>query len=68
MDIDMAVMNFQLAQALKAYGIAQAYIEELTTVIEMIWNGVNDIQQHMERLLDLLTELFNRQDMNIRIA
>ncbi|WP_370263595.1 type III secretion system translocon subunit SctE [Limnobacter sp.] len=67
MDIDIAVLNFQLAKALKAYGIEQAYIEELTTIINMIWNGVNDVQQNMERLLDLLVDLFDKQEINIGI-
>lgn len=68
MDIDLAVLNFQLAKALKTYGIEQAYIEELTTIIGLIWNDMNNVQQHMERLLDLLTELFSRESMNFRVA
>lgn len=68
MDIDLAVLNFQLAKALKTYGIEQAYIEELTALIGLIWNDMNNVQQHMERLLDLLTEIFSREYMNFRVA
>lgn len=68
MDIDLAVLNFQLAKALKNYGVEQAYIDELTSVIDLIWKDVNRVQQHMERLLGLLTELFKRESMNIRVA
>lgn len=59
--MDIAVVNFELAKALKEFGIDQAQIDQIGALINMIWTDVGHTREHMETLLNLLSELFDRQ-------
>lgn len=59
--MDIAVVNFELAKALKEFNIDQAHIDQIGALINMIWTDVGNTREHMENLLNLLSELFDRQ-------
>ncbi|HEX4916346.1 MAG TPA: hypothetical protein VFV43_00465 [Limnobacter sp.] len=60
LQIDMAVIQFQLAQALRAYGLEQAEVDEWSRIIQMLTNDLEQAQELIDFLTQLMPELFDQ--------
>ncbi|HEX4879469.1 MAG TPA: hypothetical protein VFV39_06465 [Limnobacter sp.] len=58
--IDMALINFQLAQLMHAYGLEQAVVDEWSRIIQMLTNDLGQAQELIDFLRQLLPELFDQ--------